>query len=224
MLCLIVTSPTTKIDTEKGSITNLPFGNPLLVKHKFPKGGWNVPLDDSTIGKSVSIHTDALNKVGSFYIKLGEDKSIKGPVIKQLHYLIMGDDSRLIAYERKFQADFKCQLPDFGPYKCYYQDYQVPMAYYYELEDKSDGSEKLYFEYGNLVFYNPQNEQAKVLNVYNSYSYKEPTGGGNRYFFVDVKKTITIYDAWQGESHDIIKKAQEVKIQNDGQIVISNVK
>ncbi len=98
------------------------------------------------------------------------------------------------------------------------------MPYYYELEAKSDGSNKLYLEYGNMVFYNPKIKKARILNVYNSYNYKEPTEGFSRYFYIDKNKTIQIFEAIEGESSASIRKSQEVKMNSDGKFVIKKIK
>jgi len=165
-----------------------------------------------------------LDKVGDFYRKLANARAFKSPDINAVEYVHKGDDSLLFKYYHRPKADFKYRLPDFGIYRAYYQCFEIPMPEVYKLQDDPTSPDKLYYDYGNLVLYEPKTKKAKILNIYNTFSDKEPTARFSRYFYIDKNKVIQIYEAGEGEEQSFMKKTQEITILGNGSISIKNLR
>ena len=211
-------------ESGKNQKTTFPFGCSILKSHQFPQY-WDVPSDDDESSEAhENVNQKALDKVDKLYEDLNRGPSCKGPLIKSEKFVLVDHESQLMQYEKVFKAKFKYQLPNIGPYQVYYQYVKVPMSYYYKLEDKSDGLDKLYLEYGNLVLYNPKTMSAQILNIYNTFSYKEPTGGFSRFFYIEKSGIIKIFESGEGESSSFLKMTKIITVFNNGQISISNPK
>ncbi len=194
-------------------ITNLPFGPKSLVTHKFPKH-WDSPadLEDKHIGP----HQKEIYKINDYFMHFDRAQSIRVPLIRHITYVPIGDDSLIIKDNRKFESDFKCRLPDFGSYQCFY--WSGPA----EVISKD---EKIYHGLGSLVLYNPENEEAEVLNIYNWYEYGgDGVGISQRYFFIGADKKIIIFEHENSESDADMYKSQEIKVLDDGKLSIKNFK
>ena len=210
--------------SKKNQKATFPFGCSILKSHQFPQH-WDMPSDDDESSQAhENVNQKALDEIDKFYGHLNKSPSIIGPLIKIENFVLIDHESQLMQYEKVFKAKFKYQLPNIGPYQTYYQYVEVPMPYYYKLENKSDGSDKLYLQYGNLVLYNPKTMSAQILNIYNTFSYKEPTGGFSRFFYIEKSGIIKIFESGEGESSSFLKMTKIITVFNNGQISISNPK
>ncbi|MDB4998992.1 MAG: hypothetical protein JWR76_69 [Mucilaginibacter sp.] len=204
-------------------ITSLPFGSPLLVSYKFPKN-WKNYLKDDKSDLLTNTHK-TFEKCRAYYRHLVDAKVIvKAPIIKSTKYFHIGEDADLLKYEKKFKAEFKYKLPDMGHYQVYFEYERVPMDYIYKLMDTANSFDKLYYEYANLVLYDVQIQRATILNIYHSYSFKEPTSGELRLFYIDTNKSIQIYEGAEGELDSAMEKAYSVEIEDNGKIIIKKSK
>jgi hypothetical protein len=163
-------------------------------------------------------HQAALDKLTSFYNYLNTlkpDLSLKPIIAKKIP---IGDDSLIIEDKEKFISKVTYQLPDLGPYKCYYQyDKQ-------NHEGLKSKDFKSYLEIGNLILYDKKNRQANILKIYLLYTGQDFLADHYRFFYINKNKIISIYNCWIGETEGYMKKTQTITVTSAGKIIIKNLK
>jgi hypothetical protein len=192
--------------------TNLPFGSPILIDHKFPSH-WDYDPDQDD-----GPHEAAFYKLVLFYNHLNKLKPafiLKPSVIKKIP---IGDDSLIIEDKGKFFNKVAYRLPNFGPYKCYYQyDIQNPNT----LKSKDL---KSYTEIGNLILFDQKTKQANILKIYTSYAGQDFLAEHHRFFYISKDKNISIYESRMGEMDGNMKKMQIITVTSEGKIIVKNLK
>jgi hypothetical protein len=200
----------------RDTISKLPFGSPILVRHKFPKN-WNYPGEDDAAPLS-NPHLAASYKLIFFYNHIN---TLKPTLLLQpttIKKIAIGDDSLITEDKEKLNPKIAYQLPDFGPYKCYYQnDYRNHKG----LKSKDF---KNYLEIGNLILYNQKGRLANILKIYTSYSHNDSFDECHRFFYISKDKSIFIYTCCLGETEGYMKKTQIITVNSAGKIIITNLK
>jgi len=196
-------------------ISGLPFGSSILINFKLP-AGWEDPLEDNS-GNATNLNAKQYRKISMFYRTLNRVKSKQLPFIKTVKNIRIGKDSLITQYkEQDRSATFEYQLPDFGPYQCFYQ-YDAGVNFITK-------DQRQYLQCGNLILYEPKSKEAKILQVYNEYIYGgETVSNYQRYFYIDKNKKITIFEVELDELEGGIEKTQEITVSNDGLIKIKNL-
>jgi hypothetical protein len=194
----------------------LPFGCDLLVKFKFPYE-YKYEYDDT-------INKDPISKayvdLRNCFRKLNNSKAIlKLPKINQLEYIKVGDyedwkfDTKLL---NSFDSS-QYRLPNFGIYECYYS------YNFRNYDNKGHNAVRSFCEdAGNIIFYNPKNYNAKILNVY--ISLLGDFEGLSRYFYIHKNKEIQIFEGVSDESIIRMKKKYIISVLKNGEIKIDEIK
>lgn len=190
----------------------LPFGSSILMRYKF-SGKWTHPPFSADF-KPSSLDEKQLIKLQDYYNSLnGIKKKSLMPPVKKIEYIQIGTDS-IITSKSQFKSNFQYQLPDFGPYHCYYK--------FNQLGDNIVMRNRNVRTTGELILYDYKSKEAKVLVIYQSYDY-----GGidvyTRYFLIDTNKKVTLYTVDQDETDVTFKRDHEIVILNDGKIHIKNI-
>lgn len=196
------------------NVVNLPFGDTLLVTHQFPRV-WEFSENHKTKNQKT------FEKINDYYIRLKTVKSIASPIIKQANRIAIDTDRSLNFYDQHFKGVFKYQLPNFGPYQVYYRYVEIPLPFYYQLEDSATTQQELFTYYGDLVFYDARTKHASILNIYQSYTYRDAVVAIGRIFYISKNQKIQLFKTVCGEFTSAIKLTHKIQIDDNGKFSIT---
>ncbi len=194
----------TIIDTLKIN-TEFPFGYSDLTKFEYPKF-WKGDLEN--YGQLIKPDGEEFKRIGEYFRKLHANPTIgKSPrVIKIEQIKLNFDNDHLDTIASKAVDNVKFRLPNIGKFKCYYSF------------QKSDGK---FGEYGNLLLIDSITQIGKTINVYNQVSGDQSIEF--KYFTFDGK-TIKVYNGFCYDDGCKLSETSNISIQNDGQIVVKEIK
>jgi len=211
--------------TDSMPYKQLPLGPLVLKNYRFPKDGWDnntyYYIPDSEKTKNDINDEEYAKKFNEIdFGNLGRTRTFSSPNIERVNYINILDDSLLINRRVYLKDGFRFRLPDFGPYQCYYQDYSGPKLK--SVTTKKVGAH--YDSFANLVFIDPNNHTANILNIYSSYYLTEDIDHEWRFFFIDKDRTIEIYTAGADEERTGINKVLLVNVLSNGKFSFRNLK
>ena len=192
------------------TITPLPFGSEVLLNYKFSKS-WETPEADPS-NENIPPVKDELKYSELFkdFISLNAHQPIAMPAVKKITQIDI--DSTNSCYSlKKHSNEVKYHLPDFGPYQVYYQYHRI-------IQDDYINN---CTEYADLILYDPQNKEAKVLNIYKQYI--EEFYEQDWLFYIDKAKVINIYISDLYTNKQTMRKAFEIHINDRGEIKIDKI-
>jgi hypothetical protein len=199
--------------------TELPFGCKNLIEYKFPKT-WE-SQGQEPYSQPIGInkeHNKAIYEITKCYNDLNNAKSYLLPIIRKCEYIKLNDKENIPTNDSLIYLTKQCKykLPNFGMYECYYS-YNSGM--FVEVREKVT---KVYnSEVGYLVFYDKATGDAKCIKVYDQWN-DEETWNSYTYFFIDVDKSINIFNVTYGETEIEISKNYTIKVKDFGEITIKN--
>jgi hypothetical protein len=180
--------------------TNYPFGCADLAKMNHPTY-WEGDL--AHYGHLKQPHGQEFEKIRQCFNAIHSAQTIKSPRIRKLELIEIGDffkNANNLDTAMQLSIDsIRYRLPNMGIYECYYS----------------------YQRYGNLIFLDPETNEAKLINIY-----ADDLGGDGqtklRYFYLE-KSEILIF---QGACYDdgcSLAKEFKVIINADGSIAVSSL-
>lgn len=174
------------------AITKLPFGSPKLITYHFPQE-WETSISVDTTSKGLKSNEREFGEVTKYFDELNKGKSIIPPPIAKYEKINI-DGNNSFCDDSNSKMIFKYRLPDFGRYECFYAygDFFNEHA-----PSKIDYSHQCY-DYGNLIFYNPDNKVAKIVKVYYLFV-KDQEYANYRFFYIENSHTIKIYESVASE-------------------------
>ncbi len=190
------------------TITKLPFGSRILKIYKFKEYSKVPEIDPSIESTELTPDQKKYEELFKEFQSLHNHFPIVMPKIEKFTRINIGD-SNSCTDSTKYQSEIKYHLPNFGPYQAYYQ--------YHRFENDYVNCT----EYGDLVLYNPQSKEAKMLNIYKIYGgeFQEECW----FFYIDAAKVINIYIYYVDENDLTMKKAFDIRISDNGEIKIDKV-
>ncbi|TZF83776.1 hypothetical protein FW774_09920 [Pedobacter sp. BS3] len=186
---------------------DLPFGSDILANTKFPSK-WDTSEEATDKDKQID---DLWLQAYHYYNVIDEKKVISKPNIKNVEYIRLNYPYNFIDSITNSIDSVRYQLPDFGPYKCYY----AQLTYLKAIE-------KPYCrEAGNLILYNPETGHAKVINVF--FSTEGEIEAEYRLFYIGKNRVIQIFYSKGGELESYFKREFLIRVDDDGKVVIKKL-
>jgi hypothetical protein len=199
------------------TIVDFPFGCEMLITHEFPKT-WEDWGNEPHPNTEYKPHEREMDNVINCFNKLNGVKSFLLPSIHDIEYVKIGDIGCCPINDTLLQITrfYKYQLPNIGLYECYYgynsgHYSQVPAGM---TPDEVYVSE----EAGNLILYNKETSNAKVLNIY-SLTYDDYSGA-YRFFYIDNDRSIQIFQYYSNEGTMSLEKTYKIIVNDNGRIDI----
>jgi hypothetical protein len=187
----------------------LPLGSDLLLKLNLP-----VIIPDDSISPDdrkraaqidayyASLHSKAKKKRHHFKVE---------PI--RLTYATPFSDTLIYAID-----SVAYQLPDVGPYRCYYLYSRSPNDYIRKIKQVNfEVRNSYWYDAACLLFVDKKSGVAKSLPVY--VDVHEPFSGYSRYFHISESFEITLVDTYADELETTVEKSYKITIKNDGKFV-----
>lgn len=194
----------------------LPFGSPVLVSHKFPKQWENTAYSDTKPSENENL----LIEVEQFYYKLNTRK-ITEPKVSKIEYINLFYPWKFNDSLLKLVDSCQFRLPDMGPYVAYF-NYSFTKGPYKEKEGVDFEEHAPYLiSYGNLILIDPKTRNAKILNIHANIA--APFSAYARYFYIDNKGKIHIFERSSDEDLYTFKKRYSISIKKNGQIKVEEI-
>lgn len=217
---------------------SLPFGNSYIL---------NLPEFIKLNQKTYSDSSDAYYKyihIREFYNRLTIKDTILKPSIKKIEQINLGFHYSFINSIPPLIEDFRYQLPNMGPYKCFYasQHFATGSVSLYGINNKENSAKNSRYdliESTSLILYDQAAKKAKVINIHHSIRTLNAEGLSNqkfdidvyytpasfeRLFYIDTDKLIRIYDIkTDEETGDLsIKNDFIIRVSDSGEIIVKD--
>lgn len=191
-------------------IKSLPFGSKILIDFHFPPD-WYIA---GSASKKEEVIEDTFINAYQFYSELIKRKATIKLPINRLEYIRLNYPYRFLDSITDSTDSIRYQLPNIGPYECYYSQIVAKGFTSDNLEDEKE----ICSESGNLILYDPHTHNAKVLNVF--FKAESFVLEDTRLFYIDKTGSIQIFNCSGDDESVDFKKEFVINVGKNGEVVI----
>lgn len=204
----------------------LPFGSGLLENIKLPSD-W----DETDSTGLLTAEGKTFNKISQYYIDVNGNSTgvFKNTLeIKSFSVLNLSSMADFNASLLQSVSNIKYQLPDMGPYQCFYAynvAKEVPHVYVDSSGKKKEydyeNTPEYYDSTGNLILYNKISKTAKVINIYSQVLI--PFQVDIRLFYINSKNQIMLFRYLGEEIYGSLSEEYRISVKENGEVEIINL-